>query len=81
MQYGLLILLLYLSFEASEKMGQVLNEAKVGVAMQPIRTVGQVLPFPKNPHSDEEKACLIHFAAPCSICEYVRLHRANQKRS
>ena len=42
-----------------------------------IRTIGQVLPFPKGPHTDEEKTCLI-YSVPCSNSEYLHVTRTNQ---
>ena len=39
----------------SEKVRRILNEAGVKVAMRPVRTIGQILPSPKDPHNPEEK--------------------------
>ena len=39
----------------SEKVRRILNEAGVKVAMRPVRTIGQILPSPKDPHNLKKK--------------------------
>ena len=54
----------------SEKVRRILNEAGVKVAMRPVRTIGQILPSPKDPHNPEEKSCVV-YQVPCSDCNFV----------
>ena len=54
----------------SEKVRRILNEAGVKVDMRPVRTIGQILPFPKDPHNPEEKSCVV-YQVPCSDCNFV----------
>ena len=54
----------------SEKVRRILNEAGVKVAMRPVRIIGQVLPSSKDPHSTEEKNCVV-YQVPCSDCNFV----------
>ena len=42
--------------------------------MRLIRTVDQVLPSPKDPHTNEEKTCVI-YSVPYSNCEYVDIEK------
>ena len=44
----------------SEKVRRILNEAGVKAAMRAVRTIGQVLPSPKDPHNPEERSCVIY---------------------
>ena len=54
----------------SEKVRRILNKAGVKVAMRPVRTIGQILPSPKDPHNPEEKSCIV-YQVPCSDCNFV----------
>ena len=38
--------------------------------MRPVRTIGQILPSPKDPHNPEEKGCVVS-QVPCSDCNFV----------
>ena len=53
-----------------EKVRRILNEAGVKVAMRPVRTIGQILPSPEDPHNPEEKSCVV-YQVPCSDCNFV----------
>ena len=63
----------------SEKIRRVLNQAGVGVAMRPIRTIGQVLPPPppKDPDTDEKD---LIYSVHCSNCAYVQTKRDRKFR-
>ena len=54
----------------SEKIRRVLNEAGVGVAMRPVKTIRHILPSPKDPYTAEDKSCVV-YQIPCSDCDYV----------
>ena len=60
----------------SEKV-RILNEAGVKVAMRPARTIGQILPCPKNPHNPEEKSCVV-YQVPCSDCNFVYIEQTKR---
>ena len=38
--------------------------------MRPVRTIGQILPSPRDPHNPEEKSCVV-YQVPCSDCNFV----------
>ena len=38
--------------------------------MRPVRTIGQILPSPKDQHNPEEKSCVV-YQVPCSDCNFV----------
>ena len=40
------------------------------VAMKPIRTIGQYLPFPKDPITTDELTCIV-YEVPCKNCDFV----------
>ena len=64
-------LLLFFTYKVLRtKVGRVLNEAGVKVAMRPVRTIGQILPSPKDPYKPEEKSCIV-YQVPCSDCNFV----------
>ena len=42
----------------SEKIRRIVNEVGVKVVMRLVRTIGQILPSPKDPHNPEEKSCV-----------------------
>ena len=54
----------------SERIRRVLNEAGVGVAMRPVKTIRHILPSPKDPYTTEDKSCVV-YQIPCSDCDYV----------
>ena len=54
----------------SERIRRVLNEAGVGVAMRPVKTIRHILPSPKDPYTTENKSCVVYQIA-CSDCDYV----------
>ena len=54
----------------SEKVRRILNGAGIKVAMRPVRTIGQILPSPKDPHNPEEKSCVV-YQVLCSDCNFV----------
>ena len=54
----------------SERIRRVLNEAGVGVAMRPVKTIRHILPSPKDPYTTEDKTCVV-YQIPCSDCDYV----------
>ena len=54
----------------SERIRRVLNEAGVGVAMRPVKTIRHILPSPKDPYTVEDKSCVV-YKIPCSDCDYV----------
>ena len=54
----------------SERIRRVLNEAGVGVAMRPVKTIHHILPSPKDPYTAEDKSCVV-YQIPCSNCDYV----------
>ena len=54
----------------SERIRPVLNEAGVGVAMRPVKTIRHILPSPKDPYTSEDKSCVV-YQIPCSDCDYV----------
>ena len=60
----------------SEEVRRILNEAGVKVAMRPVRTIGQILPF-KDPHDPEEKSCAV-YQVPCSDCNFVYIGQTKQ---
>ena len=54
----------------SERIGRILNEARVKVAMKPVKTIGNILTSPKDPIAEHEKSRLI-YKIPCADCEFV----------
>ena len=54
----------------SDRIRRVLNEAGVGVAMRPVKTIRHILPSPKDPYTTEDKSCVV-YQIPCSDCDYV----------
>ena len=54
----------------SERIGRILNEAGVKVAMKPVKTIGNILTSPKDPIAEHEKSRLI-YKIPCADCEFV----------
>ena len=40
----------------SERIGRILNEAGVKVAMKPVKTIGNILTSPKDPIAEHEKS-------------------------
>ena len=47
------------------------------VAMRPVRTIGQVLPSPKDPYNLEEKSCVV-YQVPCF--DYIFVFIGQTKR-
>ena len=45
--------------------------------MRPVRTNGQVLPSPKDSHTDEENICLV-YSVPCSNYKYLYIGQTKQ---
>ena len=45
--------------------------------MRPVRTIGQILPSAKDPHSLEEKSCVV-YQVPCSDCNFVYIGRTKR---
>ena len=45
--------------------------------MKPVRTIGQILPSPKNPHNPEEKSCVL-YQVPCSYCNFVYIEQTKR---
>ena len=60
----------------SQRIRRVLNEAGVGVAMRPVKTIRHIFPFPKDPYTAEDKSC-VAYQISCSDCDY-RLYWSNQ---
>ena len=54
----------------SKRIIRVLNEAGVGVAMRPVKTIRHVLPSPKDPYAAKDKSCVV-YQIPCSDCDCV----------
>ena len=54
----------------SERIGRILNEAGVKVAMKPVKTISNILTSPKDPIAEHEKSRLV-FEIPCADCEFV----------
>ena len=55
----------------SERIGRILNEAGVKVAMKPVKTIGNILTSPnKDPIVEHEKSRLV-YKIPCADCEFV----------
>ena len=54
----------------SNKVRRILNKAGVKVTMRPVRTIGQILPSPKDPQNPEKKSCVV-YQVPCSDCNFV----------
>ena len=52
------------------KVRRILNKAGVKVTMRPVCTIGQILPFPKDPHNPKGKSC-VAYKVPCSDCNFV----------
>ena len=52
----------------SERIGRILNEAGVKVAMKPVKTIGNILTSPKDPIAEHEKSRLV-YKIPCADCD------------
>ena len=60
------------------KVRRILNEAGVKVAMRSVRTIGQILPSPKDPQNPEEKSCVV-YQVPCSDCNFVYIGQTKRE--
>ena len=56
----------------SERIGRILNEAGVKVAIKPVKTIGNILTSPKDPIAEHEKSRLV-YKIPCADCEFVNV--------
>ena len=54
----------------TEKIRRVLSKIGVKVAMKPVRTIGHIIPSPKDPISPDEINCLV-YEIPCNDCDFV----------
>ena len=54
----------------SERIGCILNEAGVKVAMKPVKTIGNIHTSSKDPIAEHEKSRLV-YKIPCADCEFV----------
>ena len=54
----------------SERIGRILKEAGVKVAIKPVKTIGNILTSPKDPIAEHEKSLLV-YKIPCADCEFV----------
>ena len=59
----------YLTFKALPKR-RVLSKIGVKVAMKSVRTIGHIIPSPKDPISPDEINCLV-YEIPCNDCDFV----------
>ena len=61
----------------SERIGRILNEAGVKVAMKPVKTIGNILTSPKDPIAEHEKSRLV-YKIPCADCEFVYVEQTKR---
>ena len=54
----------------SERVGRILYEAGVKVAMKPVKTIDNILTSPKDLIAEHEKSRLV-YKIPCADCEFV----------
>ena len=45
--------------------------------MRPVRTIGQILPPPKDPLNPEEKSCVV-YQVLCSDCNFVYIRQTKR---